>query len=158
MIKHDDKNYNRPNIFTHPELLKESPQEEPLESQKPEIERLTDYIENSSKSKRPKIIAYLAPYGSGKSVILNNVLEKLPNNYVQINFDVWQCSDEKSIWENFLLELLCKLKHKNKTKILKTINGSKINWRLFIEFIILSILAGVNFWIFSNLGVTLLII
>ena len=122
-------------LFSHPEFLKETAEESPLRFQEQEIKRILQYINHHIEQQKSEIIAYLAPYGSGKSVILNNVLEKLPNSYHKIQFDIWQCANDADIWRNFLIKSLSKVKNKDENRIFDEIDGSKINNKQLIFFL-----------------------
>ena len=130
-------------LFSHPEVLEETTEERPLDYQKSEIEKIKNYTIRQIKKNRPKIVAYLAPYGSGKSVILNNVLNELPEGYNKIQFDIWQCSDKKDIWESFLIKVLSELKHEAEKKIINRIDGTKIRWISLVLFFLCYL--GVSF-------------
>ncbi|MBQ2654837.1 MAG: hypothetical protein IJF83_14905 [Methanobrevibacter sp.] len=117
---------NKTPLFSGPEILEESIDKKSLECQKTEVTRLKKYIKQKMDQKKPSVVAYLAPYGSGKSVVLKNAIKGLPNSYKVVEYDIWQCSDEKDIWENFLIQFLSKVENKAPNKIIDEIDGTKI--------------------------------
>ena len=117
-------------LFSHLDVLDETIEENPLGYQQKEIDRIKNYILKQLKKHKPRIVAYLAPYGSGKSVVLNNVLKELPEKYKKIQFDIWQCSSKKDIWESFLIKTLSELEYEKEKKIIDRIDGTKIRWRV----------------------------
>lgn len=142
------KNGKRENVilFSNPGILEESVDEEPFEYQKTEIARINNSIEQMIKQNKPNIVAYLGPYGSGKSVVLDNVLKGLPENYRKMQFDVWQCSDSRDIWENFLIQFLASIEKKEPNKILCGVDGTKIKWRWLLLFLAIYIVISGVFW------------
>lgn len=140
----DDRKESR--LFSHPEVLDETIEENPLKYQQNEIDRIKNYILRQLKKNKPKIVAYLAPYGSGKSVVLNNVLKELPEKYKKIQFDIWQCSSKKDIWESFLIKTLSELEYEKEKKIIDRIDGTRIRWRILNLFFLCYLAASFIAW------------
>ena len=49
-------------------------------------------------------------------MVLNNVLKELPEKYKKIQFDIWQCTSKKDIWESFLIKTLSELEYEKEKK------------------------------------------
>ena len=142
---------NKTPLFSDPEILEESIDKKSLECQKTEVTRLKKYIKQKMDQKKPSVVAYLAPYGSGKSVVLKNAIKGLPDSYKVVEYDIWQCSDEKDIWENFLIQFLSKVENKAPNKIIDEIDGTKLKWKNLLLFgLFYIIISGVVWFIFGN--------
>ena len=137
-------------LFLKPELLEESINETPLKFQQEEIGRIEKNLRQDIKTNKSLILAYLGPYGSGKSVTLNNVFKRLPKEYIKLQFDIWQCPDTENIWENFLIKLLSRIKQKNPDTISKIVAGKKIIWHRLILVSIISMLVYTLLWLLSE--------
>jgi len=142
---------NKAPLFSNPEILEESINKKPLECQRTEVARLNKYIKQKMGQKKPSIVAYLAPYGSGKSVVLENAIKELPGSCKIIEYDIWQCSSKKDVWEDFLIQFLSKVENKTTNKIIDEIDGTKLKWKNLLLFgLIYIVISGVVWFIFSN--------
>lgn len=97
-------------LFEHPEVLEESDTDlELLPFQNVESERFREKLVQWRKFGKHRIIAYIGLFGSGKSVILDNI--KGHGNYYWVKFDTWRYSSRQQIWDGFVVEIIQKLEH-----------------------------------------------
>ena len=68
------------------------------------------------------MIAYLGPFGSGKSTIIKQALADLPHVYTH-TFDIWQRHDDRSIWDAFTITTTAAITGDDAEDIAQEIDG-----------------------------------
>lgn len=108
-------------LFKHPEVLEESDTDlELLPFQNAESKRFREKLAQWRKLGKHRIIAYIGLFGSGKSVILDNV--KDDEDYYWVKFDTWRYSSRQQIWDGFVVEVIQTIEHEASQEVSDAIN------------------------------------
>lgn len=91
-------------VFKNFTILKEQPREEDSLGYSQEISYVRQRIDQVALSGDSSIIAYIGPFGSGKSTILRNVKSKIGKQYKWIDFDTWRYSNRNELWDAFVVK------------------------------------------------------
>ncbi len=154
-------------LFKQLEVLNETPKQKAFESQKTAVDELASVLKACIDDKQKCIIAYTAPHGTGKSVIINNAIEQLGNDgeksLKKVDFDIWQYSgNDKDIWDGFVIRtgssLAC---DRSEKKMIKKIDGGGIRPARLAVFsagfvVICLLLWGAAKWLEGCVGSTFL--
>lgn len=73
----------------------------------------------------PSILALVGPFGSGKSTMINQVMNEQKDKDKWIEFDAWKYPDRKDLWEGFVLEFSREISPKDYNETDKKIKGTK---------------------------------
>lgn len=99
-------------LFKNPEVFEETIDvKEVMPRQKHDKERLTFRINSLIKQRKSAIIAFIGPFGSGKSVLLRQVLKG--DSWTTHTFEVWRCKDRDQIWDSFVAEVCARTNKKS---------------------------------------------
>lgn len=115
-------------LFGNPDVLSEAPSEKDSLNRASEIKRVSKRIEEIVDTGRNTIVAYLAPFGTGKSSVLE-AIKTSHQDYLWLNFEVWRYSNRKEIWDGFVIQAVAKLRGKDATelKIADEIEGARLS-------------------------------
>jgi hypothetical protein len=101
-----------------PELLDENSKYLNLQKHSEESDRLLAAIDALIVAGRNRVIAYIGPFGSGKTHILDHVAmvfdrrDKRTKKRVDIlKFDIWRYADRQQLWEGFVVEVIATLEY-----------------------------------------------
>ena len=122
-------------------------------------ERLSRIIREYLSHRHNRMIAYLGPFGSGKSIIIKQALADLPHAYTH-TFDIWQRHDDRSIWDAFTITTTAAITGDDAEDIAQEIDGKPSDnialifrhpiISLLIAFILYFILAHLVWTAFRN--------
>lgn len=114
-------------IFSKPNLLEEKPSDIDTLGYDDEITHVKMRIDRLIKKKKHSIIAYLGPFGVGKSTVLREV-QKQTTNYKWITFEMWRYSNRNELWDAFVIKLASELtKGKDEFDIADEVEGSSLS-------------------------------
>ncbi|MCX6765768.1 MAG: P-loop NTPase fold protein [Candidatus Moranbacteria bacterium] len=71
------------------------------------------------------IIALVGPFGSGKSTMINRVMNERGSGEKWIEFDAWKYPDRKDLWEGFILDFSKEISPKDFAETEKKIQGTQ---------------------------------
>ena len=118
-------------IFKNPELLKESNRDFDFFS----FEEYAKNLHNNLKSNTfPAVTTLVGEYGTGKSVLLNEV-KKLTDESTAKNkpkwvfFECWQYPDKKDLWEALILDLVEQIDGEKKRNQMLSSYSNIESWR-----------------------------
>lgn len=111
-----------PPLFSNPDALLEAPTDKDLFGFDKEIKRVGQRIEQFVKAKRNSIVAYLGPFGSGKSTVLKNI-EDSNDKYEWVTFELWRYSNRQEIWDGFVTKVSSQLNKTSETSVIDKIEG-----------------------------------
>lgn len=141
-------------LFDNFETLQESPGELDYLRFSSEIDRVEARINQAVEAGNSSIIAYLGPFGSGKSTILRNVKSRLEGKYEWIDFDTWRYSNRSELWDAFVIKVSAGLnKGKDEWDIADEIDGNEIStkkqvllWSYILMTLIIATTASIILW------------
>lgn len=113
------------NSFGNIDLLAENPDNGDfigLDKEKDKLKRLLNQTFNTNQN---SLIAYIAPFGAGKSTILKSVEEETQDKYSWLTFETWRYANRDDLWNNFTVEVLAHFKDMPLIKAAKTIDGGQ---------------------------------
>lgn len=151
---------NSRQLFTNPKVLQETDQISRLTTtESDDSERLSRIIREYLSHRHNRMIAYLGPFGSGKSIIIKQALADLPHAYTH-TFDIWQRHDDRSIWDAFTITTTAAITGDDAEDIAQEIDGKPSDnialifrhpiISLLIAFILYFILAHLVWTAFRN--------
>lgn len=119
-------------LFAHPEVLEEKPGEDLVGVGK-EVDRILSKLKKMTSKGSNSIIAYLGPYGAGKSTVLHNLsLQK--TGYRWETFELWRYSNRDKIWDGFVIQMTASLRNADPVRVADSIEGERWNiWELSIK-------------------------
>jgi len=91
-------------VFKNFTILRELPSKDDSLGYLKEISHVEQRIDQVAQSGESSIIAYLGPFGSGKTTILRNVKSKIAKKYKWIDFDTWRYSNRNELWDAFVVK------------------------------------------------------
>ena len=144
---------NSKRLFTNPQILQESDKLDFLTAaETDDSERLRSIISEYLRHRRSRMVAYLGPFGSGKSIIIKQALGKIPNAYSH-TFDIWQRHDDRSIWDAFTITTTAAITADDAEDIAQAIDGKPSDGvaLIFRHPIISLLLAFILYFIFAHL-------
>lgn len=113
-------------LFAHISELEEKPLKDTL-GYAGEIDHVKSRLDRLVKKGRHSIVAYLGPFGVGKSTILREV-KKQTNTYRWIHFEMWRYSNRNELWDAFVIKLASELtKGKDEFEIADQVEGSELS-------------------------------
>lgn len=95
-------------LFSKLNFLEEKPSDIDALGYENEIMHVKTRIDRLVKKKKHSIIAYLGPFGVGKSTILREV-EKRTRDYKWVTFEMWRYSNRNELWDSFVIKLASEL-------------------------------------------------
>lgn len=127
------------NLFKKMSLLEERPSDIDALGYDDEITHVKMRIDRLVKNKKHSIIAYLGPFGVGKSTVLREV-QKQTNNYKWVTFEMWRYSNRNELWDAFVIKLASELTTgKDESDIADEVEGSSLSrseWPLVLIWIV----------------------
>ena len=144
---------NSKRLFTNPQILQESDKLDFLTAaETDDSERLRSIISEYLRHRRSRMVAYLGPFGSGKSIIIKQALGKIPNAYSH-TFDIWQRHDDRSTWDAFTITTTAAITADDAEDIAQAIDGKPSDGvaLIFRHPIISLLLAFILYFIFAHL-------
>ena len=147
---------NSRQLFTNPKVLQETDQISRLTTtESDDSERLSRIIREYLSQRHNRMIAYLGPFGSGKSIIIKQALADLPHAYTH-TFDIWQRHDDRSIWDAFTITTTAAITGDDAEDIAQEIDGKPSdNIALIFRHPIISLLiAFILYFILAHLAWT----
>lgn len=133
-------------LFSKPDYLEESPSDVDSLGYEKEIAHVRMRIDRLVKKKKHSIIAYLGPFGVGKSTVLNEV-RKLSGGYHWVTFEMWRYANRNELWDAFVIKLASEISaRKNELDIADEIEGTSLNIpeRLHMLIWVFSVLVGLT--------------
>lgn len=122
-------------LFTKLDYLEERPSDIDTLGYENETTHVKMRIDRLVKKKKHSIIAYLGPFGVGKSTVLREV-QKLTPNYKWITFEMWRYSNRNELWDAFVIKLAAELTTgKDESEIADEVEGTSLNrleWHLVL--------------------------
>lgn len=110
-------------LFTNPKILQETDWiDQLIPDQEPDKNRLKSILRGYINDGHNRMVAYLGPFGSGKSTIVHNATNELRNVHVY-DFDLWQYHDDRSIWDAFTIGAAAVITDDDKEDIAQEIDG-----------------------------------
>ncbi len=126
-------------LIKNTRLLDERPSDVEALGYEEEVAHVKQRIARLIKRRKHAIVAYLGPFGVGKSTVLKEV-KKLTPAYKWVTFEMWRYSNRNELWDAFVIKVASELMHgKDEFDIADQVEGSALNRR---EWILLGI------WIF----------
>lgn len=120
-------------IFSNLELLEEKPSDIDSLGYDNEIAHVKMRIDRLVSKGRQAIIAYLGPFGIGKSTILHEV-QKQSGQYKWVTFEMWRYSNRNELWDAFVIKLASELtRGKDEYDVTNEVEGnvlSRAEWLL----------------------------
>lgn len=136
-----------PNVlFAKQTLLEERPSRVDALGYDEEINRVKMRIDRLIGKKKHSIIAYLGPFGVGKSTVLNEVC-KQSGDYTWLTFEMWRYSNRNELWDAFVIMLAAKLSsRKDESDIADEVEGATLNFfeKPLVFIWVLCVLAGLT--------------
>lgn len=132
-------------LFKNSSILEEKPNDFDSLEYKHEIENVRDRIERLVGKGRHSIVAYLGPYGAGKSTVLKTLAKT--SDYTWITFEMWRYANRNELWDGFVIKTSAELsRHKDESIIADAVEGKTLSRREIISLIvwILCIFAGLS--------------
>lgn len=150
-------------LFKNLNLLDEKPSDfDSLEYAK-EKEYVKKRIEHLVNKNKKSIIAYLGPFGVGKSTILREVEKDTPK-YKWVTFEMWRYANRNELWDGFVIKIASEMSSlKSEFEIANKVDGKTLSvkevallvlWLFIILFI--SILAFYKPWLDFRSGDTII--
>ena len=133
-------------LFNKPNLLEERPSDIDALGYQDEITHVKTRIDRLVEKKKHSIVAYLGPFGVGKSTILNEV-RKQSKNYGWVTFEMWRYSNRNELWDAFVIKLASELSSKkDESDIADEVEGTALNVfeRPMLFVWVLCVLAGLT--------------
>ena len=110
-------------LFTNPKVLQETDWlDQLIPTQEADKNRLKVILREYINDGHNRMVAYLGPFGSGKSTIIHNAVNELRNVYVY-DFDLWQYHDDRSIWDAFTIGAAATITNDDKEDVAQEIDG-----------------------------------
>ena len=146
-------NTNSKRLFTNPQVLQETDHVSQLTTaETDDSERLASIIREYLSHRHNRMVAYLGPFGSGKSIIIQQALNNIANIHVH-TFDIWQRHDDRSIWDAFTITITATITADDAEDIAQAIDGKPSDGvaLVFRHPIISLLIAFVLYFIFAHL-------
>jgi len=146
------------NLFSNLKLLEESPSAVDALGYENEITHVKMRVDRLVKKKKHSIIAYLGPFGVGKSTVLREV-QKQTLGYKWITFEMWRYSNRNELWDAFVIRLVSELTlGKDESDVADEVEGTSLSRREWFVVIIriiciwfgLTVLGGIAWWSFKD--------
>ncbi len=144
---------NSKRLFTNPQVLQETDHVSQLTTaETDDSERLASIIREYLSHRHNRMVAYLGPFGSGKSIIIQQALNNITNIHVH-TFDIWQRHDDRSIWDAFTITITATITADDAEDIAQAIDGKPSDGvaLVFRHPIISLLIAFVLYFIFAHL-------
>jgi len=114
-------------LFNKPESLEEQPSKADALGYLDEITHVKMRIDRLVAKKKHSIVAYLGPFGVGKSTVLSEV-HKQSEDYQWITFEMWRYANRNELWDAFVIRIVSQLKrNKDESDIADEIEGSVLS-------------------------------
>ena len=133
-------------LFSKPNLLEERPSDIDALGYQDEVMHVKTRIDRLVEKKKHSIVAYLGPFGVGKSTILNEV-RKQSKGYGWVTFEMWRYSNRNELWDAFVIKLASELSSKkDESDIADEVEGTALNVfeRPMLFVWVLCVLAGLT--------------
>lgn len=133
-------------LFSKPNLLEERPSDIDALGYQDEVMHVKARIDRLVEKKKHSIVAYLGPFGVGKSTILNEV-RKQSKSYGWVTFEMWRYSNRNELWDAFVIKLASELSSKkDESDIADEVEGTALNVfeRPMLFVWVLCVLAGLT--------------
>lgn len=118
---------SKKDLIKNSQLLEEKPSDIDALGYKDEIANVKKRIDRLVEKKKHSIIAYLGPFGVGKSTILREV-QKQSDQYRWITFEMWRYSNRNELWDAFVIKLASEMTTgKDEFDIADELEGSSLN-------------------------------
>jgi len=115
-------------LFSKAGLLEEKPGEADSLGYVNEISHVKMRIDRLVAKKKHSIIAYLGPFGVGKSTVLGEV-HKLSKDYQWVTFEMWRYANRNELWDAFVIKLAAALSaRKDESDIADEVEGTTLNF------------------------------
>lgn len=142
-------------LFQNLEQLDEKPSDFDSLEYSSEIKNVKNRIDRLVSKNKHSIVAYLGPFGVGKSTILKEVT-KQTSNYRWVTFEMWRYANRNELWDGFVIKLASEMSNKNEFEIADDIEGKTLTWKeniplaiwlaiIFIGSIFVCIIPWLNF-------------
>ena len=144
---------NSKRLFTNPQVLQETDHVSQLTTtETDDSERLASIIREYLSHRHNRMVAYLGPFGSGKSIIIQQALNNIANIHVH-TFDIWQRHDDRSIWDAFTITTTATITADDAEDIAQAIDGKPSDGvaLVFRHPIISLLIAFALYFIFAHL-------
>jgi len=138
-------------LFGNPELLEEKPSDLDALQYKNETKYVKARIDRLVDQGKHSIVAYLGPFGVGKSTLLKEV-RKVSTEYEWLEFDMWRYSNRNELWDAFVISAVAKFtRGKSEFDIADEVEGVSLTRResaavLMWVLIIGLALTGLSYW------------
>lgn len=117
------------NLVSKPQFLEERPSDVEALGYQDEITHVKQRIDRLVGHKKHAIVAYLGPFGVGKSTVLKDV-KKQSSAYKWVTFEMWRYSNRNELWDAFVIKLASELtRGKDEFDIADQVEGSALNRR-----------------------------
>jgi hypothetical protein len=145
-------------LFKNSKLLEESPSDIDALGYENEITHVKMRIDRLINKKKHSIIAYLGPFGVGKSTVLREV-QKQTVDYKWITFEMWRYSNRNELWDAFVIRLVSELTAgKDESDIADEVEGISLKRHEWIFALIwiaciwlgLTVLSSIVWWSFKD--------
>jgi hypothetical protein len=73
------------------------------------------------------IFGIIGDYGTGKSVMLEQLKSKLPEDAHWVHFDAWKYPERSNLWEGFVLDFVSQVSNKDFKVVLQKMDGTSRN-------------------------------
>lgn len=133
-------------LFSKLSYLEEKPSDIDALGYQDEITHVKTRIDRLVKKGKHSIVAYLGPFGVGKSTILSEV-RKQSKNYGWVTFEMWRYSNRNELWDAFVIKLASELtSRKDESDIADEVEGTALNVfeRPMLFVWVLCVLAGLT--------------
>jgi hypothetical protein len=128
-----------PAVFPKPNLLEEKPTDKDLIDDENEIKRVSSRIDRFVKRKRNVIVAYLGPFGAGKSSILKQI-EESKKTYQWITFELWRYANRQEIWDGFVIQVAAALNNTTELEQADQVEGSTWDFKDIVKPLVVVVL------------------
>jgi hypothetical protein len=125
-------------LFSNLDYLEEKPSDVDALGYKDEVTHVKMRIDRLVKKNKHSIVAYLGPFGVGKSTVLRGV-QKQTKNYNWVTFEMWRYSNRNELWDAFVIKLAAELTTgKDESEIADEVEGTSLNrleWPLVLVWV-----------------------
>lgn len=98
-------------LFSKPDFLEEKPSDIDSLGYENETAHVKARIDRLVEKKKHSIVAYLGPFGIGKSSVLNEV-EKQTQEFKWVTFEMWRYANRNELWDAFVIKIVSELKRR----------------------------------------------
>jgi len=124
-------------LFPKPDLLEEEPTDNDLINVEEEVGRVGGRLDRFIKQKRSAIVAYLGPFGAGKSSVLM-MIESQRSSYKWVTFELWRYANRQEIWDGFVIRVAAALNGKTESDMADQVEGRSGVTRSILQFCLLA--------------------